>query len=336
MIQIRKLLTLIVLPLTVISCKQGSKGDETLLPNVTGSAGEVVLVLPNQLLNDSVGVAYKKLLTADVPFLPQAEPMFNLITIPPDAFNSIMKSHRNIIYNEIKSNSPAKLILKYDVWAAPQSVLFVIGPDYKTIEKIVKEKGDKIVAIFEQAERKRTIQTAIKYEESEIAPVLEEKFNVRMHIPKGYKINFKRNNMVWISHETPRISQGLIIYSFPFKDKNTFTADYLIAKRDSFVKNIEGPTKGSYMTTSMVIPPQLTPMMYKDRYYAVLRGLWDVYKHPMGGPFISYATVDEKYNRVIVAEAYVYAPDSKKRNLLRQVEALILDMEVIDKNTPAK
>lgn len=318
------------LTVTVYSCNQGSKGDKTLLPNVTGAAGEVVVVLPKALQADSIGVLYKSFLASDVPFLPQSEPLFDLVMIPPEAFTDIFKSHRNIIFNEVQKNlGDVKMSLKKDVWAAPQTIVYITGPSYKAIEEFLRKENKTITTIFEQAERDRVVQNAIKYEEKSINQVLEKSLNISLRIPKGYRLNFNRDSLVWISFETPKLSQGLIIYTFPYTDKNTFTLDYLLEKRNRFVKNIGGPIDGSYMMTSKVVKPELTEMMYKGRYYSVLRGLWDVYKHPMGGPFISHATLDEERQRVVVVEAYVYAPADKKRNYLRQVEALLYTFDVV-------
>lgn len=318
--------TLVLTP----SCKKGSKGERTLLPNVTGSANEVVVILPKALHNDTLGNLYRTVLTDYVPFLPQSEPLFDMIMIPPEAFTDIFKPHRNIIFNDIvKGAKEAKLSLKKDVWAAPQTILYISGPSYKAIQDLLLKERDNIVNIFEQAERDRVIRNAITYEEKPIRETLMKKYNISMYFPKGYRLNFDHDTIVWISNETPLTSQGVIIYTFPYTDKNTFNVDYLLKKRNQFVGTIGGPTKGSYMTTSSFIAPQLTDMMYKGRYYGVMRGLWDVYKHPMGGPFISHITVDEDRQRVIVAEAYVYAPSKEKRNYLRQVEALLYTLEVL-------
>ncbi len=316
-----------------VSCNRGSKGDKTLLPNVTGSAGEVVVVLPKALHHDSLGKLYRQFLTEDVPFLPQSEPLFDLIIIPPDAFTDIFKSHRNIIFNDVlKSTTEVKMSLKKDVWAAPQTILYITGPNFKAIEESLKKEKDKIVTIFEQAERDRVVQNANKYEEENIRKTLEKDFKLSLRIPKSYRLNFKRDSMAWISFETPNTSQGIILYTFPYTSKNTFTVDYLLDKRNQFVKQIGGPTDGSYMTTSKMVPPSLSEMMFKNRYYGVMKGLWEVEKHPMGGPFIAHITVDEERQRVVVVEAYVYAPSAKKRNYLRQVEALLYTLEILKSN----
>jgi hypothetical protein len=43
----------------------------------------------------------------------------------------------------------------------------------------------------------------------------------------------------------------------------------------------------------------------------------------MGGPFVMHAFVNENTGMVIVVETYVYAPESNKRNLMRNLEATL-------------
>ena len=48
----------------------------------------------------------------------------------------------------------------------------------------------------------------------------------------------------------------------------------------------------------------------------------------MGGPFVSHARVDRPNGRVIVAEAFVYAPKDKKRDMMRQLEAALYTLKL--------
>jgi len=48
----------------------------------------------------------------------------------------------------------------------------------------------------------------------------------------------------------------------------------------------------------------------------------------MGGPFVSHSRLDEKNNRVIVVEGFVYAPDKMKRTMLRRLEAALYTLEI--------
>jgi hypothetical protein len=48
----------------------------------------------------------------------------------------------------------------------------------------------------------------------------------------------------------------------------------------------------------------------------------------MGGPYVSHTRVDEINQRVISAEVFIYASGQKKRNALRQAEAILYTMEL--------
>ena len=59
-----------------------------------------------------------------------------------------------------------------------------------------------------------------------------------------------------------------------------------------------------------------------------MRGLWRVEGDMMGGPFVSLARLDEQNNRVIVAEGFVYAPETEKRNYIRRIEAALYTLRL--------
>ncbi|PKP39164.1 MAG: DUF4837 domain-containing protein [Bacteroidetes bacterium HGW-Bacteroidetes-15] len=333
-----KKLTLILLGIALLSlnysCDKGTKGSRTLLPNVTGAAGEVVVVLSNSVIEESIGKTFKEILEEEYPMIPQSEPLFNVVMIPTSGFSDIFKTHRNVIIVKVDSEyEKAQIIPQRDVWAAPQTLLNIVGPTYPAIEELIKNDTDRLIQLLEQAERDRIVQNAIKFEAEGLRTLLDEKFDISMYFPKGYKIILDTTDFVWISYETPSTSQGIFVYQYPYTDVNTFTKEYLVDKRNSYLKNyVPGPTQGSYMITESVIPPSFKPLMFKGRYFGQLRGLWDVYSHPMGGPFISLTTIDEESNRVLTVEGYVYAPRFNKRNYLRQVEALLLTLTVNEKN----
>jgi hypothetical protein len=48
----------------------------------------------------------------------------------------------------------------------------------------------------------------------------------------------------------------------------------------------------------------------------------------MGGPFVSYTFVDEKRNRVVTLDGYVYAPNAPKRDLMIQLESIMYSMKL--------
>ena len=50
----------------------------------------------------------------------------------------------------------------------------------------------------------------------------------------------------------------------------------------------------------------------------------------MGGPFVSLTTLDKKRNRVVTIEGYVFAPKFKKRDYIKEVEAIIYSTKFLE------
>ena len=86
---------------------------------------------------------------------------------------------------------------------------------------------------------------------------------------------------------------------------------------------IPGPSDGSYMTTSKVFTPRYRFFRLEGRAWVEMRGFWDVEGDFMGGPFVSYTTVDTATDRVFTLDCYVYSPKLPKRNYMREVEHLL-------------
>ena len=83
---------------------------------------------------------------------------------------------------------------------------------------------------------------------------------------------------------------------------------------------------GSYMITSDAFKPGYQLFRLEGRLWCELRGFWDVEGDFMGGPFVSYTTVDTETNRIFTLDGYVYAPDlnkPRKRNYIRGIEHLL-------------
>ena len=67
---------------------------------------------------------------------------------------------------------------------------------------------------------------------------------------------------------------------------------------------------------------------FRERYMQEVRGLWSMENDMMGGPFVSHSVVDEVNNRVIVVEAFLFAPSRKKGDLMRKLEASLFSLRL--------
>ena len=85
------------------------------------------------------------------------------------------------------------------------------------------------------------------------------------------------------------------------------------------------------MITSDAFAPDYRLFRMEGRLWCELRGFWDVHGDFMGGPFVSYTTVDTATNRVFTLDGYVYSPKLHKRNFVRGVEHLLYTVSFPEK-----
>ncbi len=327
----RLLLPMVISGLVIL----GSCGDRTpLLPNVTGTAGQVVLVMNTNMWEGPPGRALGGKLASEHPGLMQYEPMFDIVRIGHGAFTNIFKTHRNILIVSVSGqHERPHMNIRNNVWAKPQTVLEVNAPDAESLYSFIGNQGERIVEEFVLAERGRVLEYNRTSERTALRNHLEQKFDLSLTIPRGYDIIIDTTDFIWIRHDPRRITkdiiQGIFVYQYDYTDPATFSPEYLVSKRDEFLRSyVQGPSDNSWMATETIIYPEFTEFMDNGTYVARLEGLWKVENDFMGGPFISHTTLDEDRNKVITVEAFLYAPGDKKRNLLRQVEAILHTLKI--------
>lgn len=326
------IILIVAIGVIATSCNQG-KVKKSLLPGVSGKAGEVLVIMEKEKWNGSPGSLIKDLLLQEVPGLPQSEPLFNPVNISNRAFSELFRIHRNIIVTKISSEiENPQVTVEQDKWAEPQTVINIVAPNREAFLDLFNENSSKVLGVLLKAERDRLINNYKRYAETPVIERLKRNTGIHLSIPKGYTYDLDTNNFIWLSHETPQISQGLFVYSYEYKDTSDFSQIALINKRNELLqKYVAGPREGSYMTTELQYLPAFRSYDYKGYYTAELRGLWKVEGDYMGGPFVSLSRIDKRNNRIVTVEGYVYAPKYDKRNYIRQMEAILYSFRFEEK-----
>lgn len=142
-------------------------------------------------------------------------------------------------------------------------------------------------------------------------------------------------DFVWLKKEMMvgehPVSQGILIYSYPYTSDSTFSVNSLTEKRNEYTKAyIKGTVDSTYMQSYAEYIPNEREISINGLYAKELRGLWFLKGDFMGGPYVNYSFVDEKRNRVICIDGYVFAPKFDKREFLRELEAIALSAKIID------
>lgn len=326
----RQIVTYLFSAIIVMIVFQSCSNEPVLHQNITGKANEVIIVISDESWNGKPGEMLRNTLAQQHLALPQNEPVFDLINVPHAGFKKIFRSTRNIIQTSISANVETPgVIFKDDVWAYPQATVEISAKNAAQFEELFTLNSNKIISYFLSAEKKRLTMNYQKYNEKLIFNTLNENFGITMTVPPGFAIARQKKDFLWVRYETPEISQGIIVYTFPYISDSTFTENYLVAKTDSVLEiNVPGPTDGSYMAVEKQIDQVLNVFEHNKNYAVEMRGLWRLENDFMGGPYISIAELDASNQRVVVAFGYVYAPSKDKRNLLQQVEAMVYSLKM--------
>ena len=318
-----------IVSLSAISCKEETK-KKVLLPNISGKAGEVIVVINKGDWEGMVGSTLRDTLACECPYLPQREPLYTLVNVAPSGFTSLFNVHRNIIVMNISSSvvEPG-VVYKKDVWAAPQCVIFINAINAEAAVQLIKDNSAKIKTTLEQAERDRVIANATKYEELKLRPIISKVFGGTPHFPSGYQLKKLTDDFAWVTYDTQFTQQSILLFRYPVvPGEEMMSLENILKNTNNVLKNnIPGMFENTYMTITDFVRPSLEYLRYKGRDFAQMRGFWEVHNDYMGGPFVSHIFYSPDGKEMIELLGFVYAPKYDKRHYLRQVESILYSFE---------
>lgn len=149
---------------------------------------------------------------------------------------------------------------------------------------------------------------------AEIAQALKP-MGCTLTIPEGMTLSRKAKDFLWFTDNGASIMRNICLYSYPAEALDTAL---VIQKRDSVMRqNMPGEEPQMYMKTEAGLP-----VGYQWSAGGILRtsGWWEMEGDMMGGPFVSHSRLDKKRGRILVAEAFLYAPDRDKELPLQRLE----------------
>lgn len=305
---IRETLVLLSVCITLGSCSRLNR-----LPSSTGQPYEVVLVGDTDCI-------VTRMLTHDVEGLPQAEPMFNVIRVKKGHDKGMYSLVRTRIVVDVDARNKGYDVLKrMNSQAEPQMVLWIKA---RTAEQLrQKLDGAKLRAMLDAFEVEHLAgvirQNVDKQKE------VKRLFALDMKVPLDMEASKKGKDFRWYSNNANTGMQSLLIFKVRGVMKNQkVVLPKLKECVDSVLRvNIPGEVDGMYMQLSSMADTSMP-----------LRGLWDMKGDAMGGPYVMkvlpmaaltlQGKVQEKGDAIVVM-GFVYAPEMKKRNLIKQLEAVL-------------
>lgn len=294
--------------LLLTSC--GLTGKNRKKPASTGQPYEIVL----EGDTDSI---VTRILTEDVPALPQPEPLCKLIQVKKGKTKgSYLLVRTRIIVNITDKDFAVKL--NHDENAAPQNIIRINARSVQQLRE--RLNGEKLRQIVDEAELEHLaemISNNPSKQNKEMQEEVKKTFGLDMKIPVSMNASKKAKDFIWISNNASTGMQNLLVMKVKseerrMKNSNAFHVNDK-AQIDSILRtNMPGETDSMYM---------VIPVLSE-------RGLWEMKGDAMGGPYVMHRihrqtsqTAKPGYSLYIIG--FVYAPEMKKKILIKQLEAAI-------------
>ncbi len=325
-----------------------SNGKSSYQKNARGEPDEIILVMDSTQWADTVGLGLevKRTFLAAMRGLPQDEPLFNVSKVSPRRLNTTLKSATNMVFvttldsrtqdsralqkyftaqalNQIKRDTTIFMRIRKDEFAKGQNVMFLFGASEEFLAEKIRYNRAQIREFFEGSAKKIVQQKIFNKRESGLERQLKENHGVEMSIPYGWDRAKDLRNFVWFRKLGDQTEQSVFIYYEPYRDRNMFND--IGAFRDRITQtNLRDSEKPSlYIARQEIINVFTERVNFNGNFAVEARSLWRVSDNSGGGPFLSYTIVDEKQGMIYYIEGYVYSPGTKKKNFIREIEAIL-------------
>ena len=338
--------------LIAFGCSDTAKENrrKDLLPTARGEADEIIIVVDStQWVNDSevsLGAELRKTFSSPMLGLPQDEALFNISKVNPRKLNSVLKSAKNMVFvmtldsktsdsrvlqqfftdqslNQIKRDTSLYMRAQKDLFAKGQTVLFLFSSTEELLAKRINYNRSAIREFFETSAREAIKGQLFNSAQKQLAERIKENHSIAMTIPYGWEKARDIKNFIWLRKMDAETEQSIFIYYEPYRDQGIFNE---IGKfRDKITRQnlYDGENPDIYIKRQDIIPVFTERVNFNDHFAVEARGLWKISDNSRGGPFLSYTIVDEESGLLYYIEGYVDSPGTRKKNLVRELEAIL-------------
>lgn len=316
---IKRIFLSVVTASLLFSCGNGD--GKRVLSESVGNINNVKVIVTKEQWQGTIGDALRDILADPVYGLPREEPKFSIDQIPPEAFSDFLLKNR--IFVQIKPADSATVTILKDRYARPQTGIVITGNSQTQIANLIIDNEDKIVTALKDQElvaNQRRIKKALKATDS-----LQSTFGVRFNFPTAYRYAEQKPDIFWMRKELKRSgNMNITVYEVPLKtiDKDTLTIKNIIRMRDS-IGGKKIPVDDGRFITERAFSPYLQETEIDGKLAYETKGTWEVDGRYMAGPFVNYAVRDEKNNRYLILEGFIFSPSQDQRDNMFELESIL-------------
>ncbi|MCL7761913.1 DUF4837 family protein [Polaribacter sp. Z014] len=326
----KKIYLLFSLAFFILSCDNGK--DKIILQSSVGKVNKVMVITKASDWAGDIGKEIRNSFGELMVGLPQPESLLSVSQVAPNGFGKMMKVARNIMI--IGVSDEAQFYVKNNVYAQPQTIVYVYGKDREGVVKMFKKHEKEIIKTFldSDASMLQNLFAKDKLDDTQFKTL--QNLGISLTISNKFNLVDDTGDFLWLrQHLSSGIaktgSNNILVYSVPLEDE-TQVADSIVSVRNKIgKKHIPGSDpKTMYMITEKAYTPFTFDAVIDGKKAYETRGKWEVKNDFMAGPFLNYTVVDKKNNRLIIFEGFTYAPSVNKRAFLFELEAIGKSMKI--------
>ena len=325
----KKICILFTIGLFLSSCVGN---DKFILRNSIGKINKVMVVAKASDWNGDIGKEIRNSFGELMVGLPQPESLLKVSQVAPNGFGNMMKVARNILV--IGVSDEEKYFVRKNVYAQPQTIIYVYAKDKEGVIKMFKKHKKEIIKTVIQSDISMTQNLFKKNKLDDTQFKTLQNLGISLTIHNKFKTVDDTGDFLWLRHHlTSGIaktgSNNILVYSVPLEDE-TQVSDSIIAVRNRIGKKyIPGSNPETmYMITEEAYTPFTFDAVIDGKKAYETRGKWEVKNDFMAGPFLNYTILDKQRNRLLIFEGFTYAPSVSKRAFLFELEAIAKSMKI--------
>lgn len=291
-----------------------------------GSPYEAFVICDNDAWNSGLDSVVYRAVGARVLGLPRPESYFYVVDqMSQGELSTMERKYGNILSINISpANSEPGLMVADNVYARPQTIVTVNAPTVDAAKQFIAEHGGEICGLFEVGERNRSLINSRRSSSPTLMEEFKKHIGIDMHIPAGFsKANSGDRSLLWFMRDHEKKAQYIFAFETEYTDEKDLTGEWLERMIINKLAVVHTDKPGSYMTISQSAPIYFSAMDINDRVWFEMRGCWEVKFDQMGGPFVSFSTLDEERQTIKTILFALYAPEEVQRGLMGELEYLI-------------
>lgn len=338
-----------ILILFLTSCF-GDFSGSTMKPLAISKTNDVVVVASKDLWKGTVGDTLIYYMESPFPITPNPEPLFNLRyftfqEIDAEPLRRQLRTYLILVdlsdtiegeYKMLKEDlggqkfaqmqqNGNQLLFGRDKWARDQLVIYLIGNNKEDLIKNIGANFEQITEkIYAHDESQLLKATYYSSENIKLQQKVSNDFGIKIKIPGEYQQAhyLAKDKFLWMRRDSKKSIINFWVSRIQ-KSQESDEKKLLLESINKFGRIVTADTKDSHLVPNDTDMPILEfKRNISGNEATEYRGIWEMTKDFMGGPYVAYLVKDKNSKDYIFFFGFTFGPGEDKKEYLQQLMAI--------------